>query len=131
MHRSRWRFEEPGLRRTRRRGLPPAQLQQSQQPGILRPQAPQLPGHLGRNHVAAITPAHSATVWAAGHSGLSSVRAHGPECQAAAGTQRAAIEGPLSVSWDSDVAPCGSSVTILQGQVKQKHSVTHLAAGQS
>ena len=24
MHRSRWRFEEPGLRRTRRRGLPPA-----------------------------------------------------------------------------------------------------------
>jgi hypothetical protein len=27
--------------------------------------------------------------------------------------------------------PCGSSVTILQGQVKQKHSVTHMAAGQS
>ena len=59
MHRSRRSFEEPRLRRTRRCGLPPGQFQQSQQAGILGPQAQQLCGHLGPNRIAGITPSHS------------------------------------------------------------------------
>lgn len=59
MQRSRRRFEEPGLRRAGRCSVPSAQLQQSQKPGILRPQTQQLPGHLGWNHTFGIAPTHS------------------------------------------------------------------------
>ena len=42
MHRPRWRFEQSRLRRSRGRSVPPGQFQQTQQPGILRPQPRQL-----------------------------------------------------------------------------------------
>jgi hypothetical protein len=59
MQRSRGRFEEPDLRRAGRRSVPSAQLQQSKKPGVLRPQAHQLPGHLGWNYIFGIALTHS------------------------------------------------------------------------
>jgi hypothetical protein len=75
MDRSRRRIEETGLRRTRRRGLPRAQLQHLQQARVFCPQPRQLRGHSRRNLRHAhnicnprhVTRGHSAR--AEGHSG--------------------------------------------------------------